>query len=105
MSYGSYLNRILERFYRYEWDEAKNAGNVEKHKGFELSDGIAVFLDNAKVIKKDERFDYGESRYIVIGNVDGTVLFVCFTPRGFFKRRLISVRRASKQERREYYGK
>jgi Uncharacterized protein conserved in bacteria len=99
------LYYILERFCRYEWDEAKNTENVGKHKGLPLSDGIKVFLDNARVIFEDRRFNYGEKRYIVIGKVNGRVLSVCFTYRSFLKRRLISVRLASRKERRLYYGK
>ena len=99
------LYYILERFYGYEWDEAKNTENIRKHKGLPLSDGIKVFWDKARVISEDERFNYGEKRYIAIGKVKGKVLSVCFTRRIFLKRRLISVRLASRKERRKYYGK
>ena len=103
LTYENIINYILERFYRYEWSKTKNASNVKKHRGFELLDGSEIFLDPARIILKDERFDYRESRYIAIGNVDDNILSVCFTPRGFLKRRLISVRRASRKERRMYY--
>jgi len=99
------LNEILERFYRYEWDEAKNASNVRKHKGLSLSTGKNVFFDPMRIIRCDMRFDYCEQRYIVIGFVEGVILSVCFTNRGFLKRRLISVRVASRKERRIYYGR
>jgi uncharacterized DUF497 family protein len=105
LSYGHFLYKILERFYRYEWDEAKNVGNIRKHSGILLADGIEVFLDRARVIFEDRRYDYGERRYLAIGKVEDTILTVCFTPRSFLKRRLISVRVASRQERRLYYGK
>ena len=99
------LYYILERFCRYEWDEAKNTENVGKHKGLSLLDGARVFLDKSRFIYEDRRFNYGEKRYIVIGKVNGRVLSVCFTYRSFLKRRLISVRVASRKERRWYYGK
>jgi len=105
LTYENIINYILERFYRYEWGKTKNASNVKKHRGFELLAGSKVFLDNAKIIREDERFNYGERRYIAIGNVDGAILSVCFTLRGFLKRRLISVRYASRKERRMYYGR
>jgi len=95
----------LESFVRYEWDEAKNVENIRKHYGLPLRDGIEVFLDKARVIFEDRRFDYGERRYMAIGNARGDILSVCFTHRGFLKRRLISVRIASRKERRKYYGK
>jgi len=99
------LYYILERFCRYEWDEAKNTENIRKHRGLLLPEGIEVFFDKARVIFEDRRFNYGEKRYIAIGNVDGKVLSVCFTYRRFLKRRLISVRLAGRKERRLYYGK
>jgi uncharacterized protein len=99
------LYYILERFYRYEWNETKNTKNIGKHKGLPLRDGAEIFLDKARVIFEDERFNYGEKRYIAVGNVDGKILSVCFTYRGFLKKRLISVRFASRKERRRYYGK
>jgi uncharacterized DUF497 family protein len=101
--YGHFLYKILERFYRYEWDEAKNVGNIRKHRGLSLPYGKRIFSDHKRIIREDMRFDYGERRYIAIGIVDGVILAVCFTPRGFLKRRLISVRIANKKERRFYY--
>ena len=98
------LNEILERFYRYEWDETKNIGNAKKHKGLHLAHGIKVFLDKSRIILEDKRFSYGECRYVAIGKVNESILSVCFTPRAFLKRRLISVRVASRKERRKYYG-
>ena len=104
LTYGNIVNYILEKFYRYEWDDTKDASNAKKHRNLDMQDGSEVFLDNARFIRKDERFDYGECRYIAIGNVRGVILSVCFTLRGFLKRRLISVRYASRKERRLYYG-
>jgi len=99
------LYYILERFYKYEWDESKNTKNIGKHRGLPLRDGIEVFLDKARIIFEDERFNYGEKRYIAVGIVAGRFLSVCFTNRRFLKRRLISVRLASRKERRQYYGR
>lgn len=95
---------LFERFYKYGWNESKNLRNIEKHE-LTLSYGRKIFFDFMRIIYKDERFDYGEIRYLALGEVHGTILSVCFTSRGFFKRRLISVRKASRQERRKYYGK
>jgi len=105
LAYENLLYYILEDFCRYEWDEAKNVENIRKHRGMSLRDGIRVFLDKARVMFEDRRFNYGEKRYMAIGNVGGTISSVCFTHRGFLKRRLISFRVASRKERRWYYGK
>ena len=94
---------LFERFYRYEWDDKKNESNYNKH-NFEFSDGIEIFFDPLRLVKKDIRFYYGENRYLIIGTKREAVLLVCFTMRGLFKRRIISVRKASRQERRKYYG-
>jgi len=99
------LYYILESFFRYEWDEAKNVENIRKHRGLPLRDGIRVFLDKKRVIFEDRRFNYGEKRYMAIGIVGGDISSLCFTYRGFLKRRLISFRVASRKERRRYYGK
>ncbi|MFC5314043.1 BrnT family toxin [Azospirillum rugosum] len=49
----------------------------------------------------DDRFDYGETRYIAFGEVDGRVLAVVYTWRGDC-RRLISARMANRHERTSY---
>jgi len=49
------LYYILERFYKYEWDESKNTKNIGKHRGLSLRDGIEVFLDKARIIFEDEK--------------------------------------------------
>jgi uncharacterized DUF497 family protein len=94
---------MFERLYRYEWGEVKNAENIEKHEGLTLPDGIGVFADKKRIIRPDLRKDYGEKRYNIVGATKGMLLCVCFTPRGFLKRRIISVRCASKKERKAYY--
>jgi uncharacterized DUF497 family protein len=96
---------MFEKLYRYEWGEDKNAKNIAKHEGLTLPEGKLVFWDRKRVIKRDTRKSYGERRYNVIGEVMGVILSVCFTPRGFLKRRIRSVRRARRKERKIYYGR
>jgi len=80
-----------------QFDEAKDAANLAKH-GVSLALG-AVVLDNCIGDVIDDRRDYGETRINAFGLVAGR-LFVCtYTPRHAM-RRIISVRRASKQEQR-----
>ncbi len=52
--------------------------------------------------RRDDRLDYGESRWIAIGMVSGTELTVCYTDRGE-RRRVISARRANRDEREAFY--
>jgi len=82
-----------------EWDERKNRRNIEKH-GIALSDSGRVF-ENPLLIRLDERKDYGEPRWIALGNLDGTVVVVVFTRRGDTIR-AISIRKGNKHERQVY---
>lgn len=50
---------------------------------------------------EDERRDYGEPRYVVIGQVDALTITVVWTPRGS-ARRIIAAWPSSRQERRKY---
>ena len=88
-------------FYRYEWDEDKRLSNIEKH-GIDFRVAILLFSDEKRIQRVDKRKDYNETRYQLIGAVDGTVLFAVYTKRGA-KRRIISVRFATERERRIYY--
>lgn len=50
----------------------------------------------------DDREDYGEDRYLIIGTVDGRLLYVAYTMRGETIR-IISARGAEPHERRQYH--
>jgi uncharacterized DUF497 family protein len=81
---------------KYEWD----AANLTKH-GIDFEDAIAIF-DGPVLEKVDKRIDYGEERFAAVGIAHGLELFVVYTWRGR-NRRLISARRASRDERKPYY--
>jgi hypothetical protein len=85
----------------FEWDEAKREYNFLKH-GVDFVDALEVFADPLRIERADKRGSYGEERRQVIGEVRALVLFVVYTPRGQ-ARRIISARRASKNEREAYY--
>ena len=61
-----------------------------------------VFKDRFAVERLDDRLDYDEDRYSIIGVVDGRVLFVAFTLRNG-RVRIISARAAEPAERRNYH--
>jgi uncharacterized DUF497 family protein len=63
----------------YEWDERKRRANVRKH-GIDFIDVPEVF-DSDVVIIPDERFDYGEPRFIALGILRSLVVVVAFTER------------------------
>ncbi len=88
---------------KFEWDENKNKSNLKKQ-GIDFSDAQKVFNDEDNLIAPDLRKDYGESRWKIIGKVYGVIISVIYTIRNEAIR-IISARRASKKERKEYNSK
>jgi uncharacterized protein len=84
----------------FEYDPEKDVANRSKH-GVPLAFG-AVILENCIGEVQDERLDYGEARVNAFGLVEER-LFVCtYTIRNETTHRLISVRKASRQEQRTW---
>jgi len=65
----------------FEWDNRKAAANFAKH-GVSFDKAREVFNDPFAVDRLDDRADYGEQRFVIIGMVDGRLLFVSYTMRG-----------------------
>jgi uncharacterized DUF497 family protein len=85
----------------FEWDEAKAAENYAKHGvSFELA--AKVFNDPFAVERLDDREDYGEDRFILIGAADDTVLTVVYAERND-RFRIISARHATRREQDDYF--
>ena len=79
-----------------EWDEAKRQINLEKHK---VDFAIAEDFDwETAFVGEDDRFDYGETRLVAVGKVGDIAYTMIYTPRGA-NIRIISLRRASREER------
>ena len=64
----------------FEWDDAKDAVNIEKH-GVAFADAQRAFLDPKRVILKDVGHSEAEDRFFCIGCVDGGIMTVRFTYR------------------------
>jgi uncharacterized DUF497 family protein len=77
------------------FDPDKDARNIAKH-GISLARAEEMDMA-AALIREDDRFDYGETRYIAFGDIDDTLHCLVFTFRGS-KVRAISLRKASKKE-------
>jgi hypothetical protein len=92
---------MTARELEFEWDEAKARINLEKH-GVSFLTAAAIFL-HERLERIDDRKEYGELRWIALGRVADTVYRVVFTWRGENLVRLISVQKASKDERKIYY--
>jgi uncharacterized DUF497 family protein len=84
---------------RIAFDPDKEARNIRKH-GISLARAEEIDMA-AAVVHEDDRFDYGETRYIAFGEIDGTLYCLIFTFRGS-KVRAISLRKANRRENRRY---
>ena len=84
---------------RFEWDEAKRESNLRKH-GIDLAD-LPPLFDGLTVTVLDDRFDYGEHRFITLGSIRGVVVAVAHTETDDVIR-LISARRATRYEEERY---
>jgi len=84
----------------YQWDPVKAKSNVKKH-GLEFADCTGVF-DDPEAISMEDADSEGEKRFLSIGlDVLGRIIVVAYTYRGD-DIRLISARKATKQEVRIY---
>lgn len=83
----------------FEWDEEKSRQNESKH-GLSFHDAGTVFAGPCTTFT-DERFDYGEERFITLGRLDGRMVVIAHTQRGD-RTRIISMRKANSREQRLY---
>lgn len=81
----------------YEWDEEKSRTNVAERQ-LPFSE-IGNFDWNTAVIRQSDR--YGETRWLATGYIGQRLHVIVFTERGD-RLRIISLRTASRRERREY---
>lgn len=86
----------------FEWLDAKAEANWRNHGvSFELAK--TVFNDPFAIERVDDREDYGEERFVIIGMAEGHVLlFVAYTERDQ-RIRLISARRVTQYEQEDYF--
>ena len=84
----------------FEWDEEKRISNLLKH-GFDFTDAETVFEGEIVTID-DDRFEYAEQRFVTLGLLNGKVVSIVHTERRE-KIRVISIRKASRDEERKYF--
>jgi uncharacterized DUF497 family protein len=85
----------------FEWDRRKAISNLKTH-GVDLADAVTVFDDDLAVTMPDEHPE--EQRFITLGmDALGRVLVVVYSWRGD-RIRIISARKATPRERRQYGG-
>ena len=83
----------------FDWDPDKARENKRKH-GVDFADAVGVF-DSPRLTREDPDTE-GEERFVTIGlDILGRLLVVVYTYQEE-KTRLISARKATKKERKEY---
>jgi hypothetical protein len=85
---------------KFEWNKSKAKDNFTKHGiSFELAERV---LDDPFAVEfLDDREDYDEERFVILGIVDRQILFVAYAERKDAVR-IISARRATKYEQKIY---
>jgi uncharacterized DUF497 family protein len=85
----------------YEWDPKKAKTNIRRHR-VSFEEAATIFLDPLAVTYPDPDHSGEELREITIGrSASDRVLFLSHTRRGG-RTRLISGRKATKRERKQY---
>ena len=85
---------------RFEWDETKRRSNIKRH-GIDFVDVEEVFAGET-ITFLDDRYDYGETRFLTFGLLWGEVVAIVHIETDEVIR-VISVRRASKDEEETYF--
>jgi uncharacterized protein len=84
-----------------EFDPRKASANLKKH-GVSLDEAAGSLLDPFALVREDEDAE-GEVRFVLVGmSRENRLLTVCYTLREEETIRLISARRATRREERQY---
>ena len=84
----------------FEWDQNKSE-RCFIERGFDFAYAVRAFFDPDRIVQKDNRYDYGETRYQLTGKIEGRVFVVIYTFRNNAMR-IISARKANKREVKSY---
>ncbi|MGB2981192.1 MAG: BrnT family toxin [Candidatus Zixiibacteriota bacterium] len=88
-------------FLLFEWDRNKAQQNIKKH-GISFEEATTVFGDPLSLTIRDPLHSIDDERFVVIGySYKYRLLVVVHTERGN-RIRIISARRATRQERKTY---
>ena len=83
----------------FTWSETKRAANIKAH-GLDFLDAAIVF-EGLTFTFEDDRFSYGEQRFVTLGLLAGVAVSVVHTENEY-EIRVISFRKASKRESQIY---
>jgi hypothetical protein len=86
---------------RFSWSERKRAINLKEH-GLDFVDAPRVF-EGLTFSYEDDRFAYGEQRFITLGLLAGVPVSIAHTETED-EIRIISFRKATSSEARRYFS-
>ena len=87
--------------YVFEWDAKKAESNARRHR-VAFDEASTVFGDPLSILMPDPDHSLREKRYLLLGMSNRRRLLVVAFAERPPRTRLISARRATRQERREY---
>jgi uncharacterized DUF497 family protein len=85
---------------RWEWDPQKRLDNLRKH-GIDFVDAELVD-EGPTVVSEDDSLTYGEQRWRALGWLHGVVVVLVFSQPEPEVTRVISLRKATPYEQRQY---
>lgn len=90
---------------KFEWDPIKGEKNRAKH-GISFDEAKSVFYDECAIQFYDEEHSGDEDRFLMLGlSCETRVLLVCHCERNSGQSiRIISARKATENERKNYIG-
>lgn len=97
------MYNVIMKAITFEWDEAKAAINSKKHK-VSFEEARTVFCDENALLITDPEHSAAEERFIILGHSFSLkLLLVCHCYRRNDQAiRIISARKATKNESRQY---
>lgn len=84
----------------FEWDERKRSANLRKH-GIDFADCAEVFSGPTHTVI-DNRYEYGETRFLTQGLLCGRLISVVHTEEDGVVR-VISMRKVSAREKESFF--
>jgi uncharacterized DUF497 family protein len=84
---------------KIEYDPDKRETTLAK-RGLDFADASEIF-GGRYISRADDRFDYGEIRFITVGFMSGRMVVAVWTERAG-RRRIISLRKANPDEQAEF---
>ena len=88
---------------QFEWDYSKNIKNKKKH-DILFEEAVTVFYDDNALLYCDPEHSEEEERFLLLGYTSTNI--ICIVSHCYIEDkviRIISARKATKEEREEYY--